>query len=154
MSSKTVERAIEQAKKAGAAAADAVLIESDMLEARVRGEEVDFVKQAREQTLGIRALVQGKEGMRSAVTSTSDLAPEMVDKMALETVELARATAEDPTAGLPDEPFAAGKCALKAIQYMASGFPSSPARWAPMPRWWPMRCAASWPGPRRSGWTA
>ncbi|MCH8890827.1 MAG: TldD/PmbA family protein [Myxococcales bacterium] len=42
-----------------------------------------------------------------ASTSTSDLSPEAVDRMAAETVTLARATAADPTAGLPDEPFAA-----------------------------------------------
>ncbi|MCP4005290.1 MAG: TldD/PmbA family protein [bacterium] len=108
MSGKAVERAIERAMQAGAAESDAVLIESDALEARVRGEEIDFVKQAREKTLGIRVLVQGKSGLRSAVTSTSDLAPEMIDKMAGETVELAHAIAEDPTAGLPEEAFAEG----------------------------------------------
>jgi PmbA protein len=43
--------------------------------------------------------------MRSASTSTSDLSAEAVDRMAAETTTLARATAADPTAGLPDEPF-------------------------------------------------
>jgi PmbA protein len=101
-----VERALARAKQAGAAAADALLVESDSIEARVRGEEIDFVKQARERTLGIRALVQGAEGLRSALTSTSDLSPAAVERMADETVALARATAEDPAAGLPEEPFA------------------------------------------------
>jgi PmbA protein len=101
-----VERALARAKQAGAAAADALLVESDSIEARVRGEEIDFVKQARERTLGIRALVQGAAGLRSALTSTSDLSPAAVERMADETVALARATAEDPAAGLPEEPFA------------------------------------------------
>ena len=99
-------RALERAKRAGADAADAVLVESEALEARVRGEEIDFVTQAREHTLGIRALVGGAAGFRSAITSTSDLSPEAVDRMAEETVALARATAEDPDAGIPEEGFA------------------------------------------------
>jgi PmbA protein len=99
-------RALERAKRAGADAADAVLVESEALEARVRGDEIDFVTQAREHTLGIRALVGGAAGFRSAITSTSDLSPEAVDRMAEETVALARATAEDPDAGIPEEGFA------------------------------------------------
>ena len=102
----TVERAIDRARRAGASAVDAILIESDSVEARVRAAEIDFVTQAHERILGIRALVASEGGMRSASTSTSDLSPEAVDRMAAETTTLARATAADPTAGLPDEPFA------------------------------------------------
>jgi PmbA protein len=98
-----VQRALDRAQSAGADAADAVVVESDSIESRVRGAEIDFVKQARERTLGIRALVGGASGMRSAITSTSDLAPEAVDRMAAESVALARATAEDPAGGLPEE---------------------------------------------------
>ncbi len=101
-----VERALDRVRAAGADAADALLVESDAIEARVRGSEIDFVKQARERTLGIRALVRGAEGASSAVTSTSDLSPAAVDRMAEETAALARATAQDPAAGLPDEDFA------------------------------------------------
>jgi PmbA protein len=102
----TVERAVDRARRAGASAVDAILIESDSIEARVRSAEIDFVTQARERVLGIRALVAGEHGARSASTSTSDLSPEAVDRMASETAALARATAADPIAGLPDEPFA------------------------------------------------
>jgi len=101
-----VERALERVKRAGADAADALLVESDAVEARVRGTEIDFVKQAREHTLGIRALVRGAGGLRSALTSTNALDLGAVDRMAQETVALARATAEDPAAGLPEEDFA------------------------------------------------
>jgi PmbA protein len=101
-----VQRAVDRARSAGADAADAVVVESDSIEARVRLAEIDFVKQARERTLGIRALVGAAGGMRSAITSTSDLAPEAVDRMAAESVALAHATAEDPTGGLPEEDFA------------------------------------------------
>ncbi len=101
-----VERALARVKRAGADEADTLLAEGDSIETRVRGEEIDFVSQARERTLGIRALVQGSKGFRSAITSTSDLSPDAVDRMAEETVALARATAEDPSAGLPESGFA------------------------------------------------
>jgi PmbA protein len=102
-----VQRAIDRASAAGADAVDAVMVEGDNLAARVRGDEIDFVVQARERILGIRALVGGARGARSAITSTSDLSARAVEHMAGEAVALARATAEDPAAGLPEEDFAA-----------------------------------------------
>ncbi len=101
-----VRRAIDRTLKAGARAADAVLVEDDSLEARARDREIDFVKQAQAKVLGIRALVPGDGGLRSAITSTSDLSSDAVDRMAEETVALARETAPDPSAGLPDDGFA------------------------------------------------
>ena len=102
----TARAAVEAARAAGADSADAVVVLADSLETRVRGDEIDFVKQARERTLGIRALVRGSDGMRSAITSTSDLGDEAVEKMAREAALLAQATAEDPAAGLPTDGFA------------------------------------------------
>jgi len=101
-----VARALEAAARAGANSSDALLVESDSLEARVRGDEVDFVSQAREHTLGIRALVGDGGGFGSAITSTSDLSEAAVERMAREAVALARATAADPTAGIPEAGFA------------------------------------------------
>ena len=99
-------RALERARAAGAEAVDAVLVEDNSLQARVRGSEIDFVSQARERCLGIRALVGGSDGLSSAVSSTSDLSMETVDQLAQQTVALARETRPDPTAGLPAEAFA------------------------------------------------
>ncbi|MGE4653055.1 MAG: TldD/PmbA family protein [Myxococcota bacterium] len=101
-----VAHALDAARLAGADAADAVLIEGDSTEVRVRGDAVDFVKQARGRTLGIRSLLAGKEGRSSAIASTSDLAAEAVERMARESVAVARATAPDPAAGLPEGGFA------------------------------------------------
>jgi PmbA protein len=101
-----VEHALARATVAGARQADALLAESDTLEARVRDEGIDFVKQARERTLGIRAFVEGPGGLRQASTSTSDLSAAAIERMAEETAALARATAPDPMAGLPEGPFA------------------------------------------------
>lgn len=97
---------LDRARQQGADAADALVMESDSVEVRVRGEQIEFVKQAAEQRLGLRAFVGHTGGLSSAVTSTSDLAPESLERLADETVALARATAPDPAAGLPDEPFA------------------------------------------------
>jgi len=101
-----VERALDAAKKSGATQTDVMLIESDDREVRVRGDEIEFVKQAQERGLGIRALVEGKQGLQTAIVSTSDLAPAAIDRMANEAVALARETAPDPNAGLPEEGFA------------------------------------------------
>jgi PmbA protein len=100
------QRALEGAKRAGAAAADSVVVEGDVLEARVRGVELEFVKQARERRLGLRVFAAGPGGLRTAVTSSSDLSADAVERLAGETVALARATAPDPAAGLPDDALA------------------------------------------------
>jgi PmbA protein len=100
-----VAHAIDLARRAGAREADAVFVDGRSYEARVRGQEIDFVKQAHEKVLGIRVLVDGPGGLRSAVTSTSDVAADAVTRMAEETVALARATAPDPHAGLPEDGF-------------------------------------------------
>ncbi len=102
-----VERALDRATRAGVAGADATLIEGDSLQVRVRGESIDFVKQAREQILGLRVFVAGGSGQSSATASTSDLSREAVERLVDETLALARATAVDPAAGLHESGFAA-----------------------------------------------
>ncbi len=100
------QRALEAVRKAGAHQADVLLVEGDDREVRVRGGEIEFVKQAQGRGLGIRALVAGPGGLRTAIVSTSDLAPQTVERMAHEAVALARETAPDPQAGLPETGFA------------------------------------------------
>lgn len=102
----SVRRAIRSATAAGADAADSILVGSESVEARVRGDEIDFVTEAREHILGIRALVAADGGFRSAITSTSDLSDAAIDRMARDAVTLARATGADPAAGLPEAGFA------------------------------------------------
>ena len=46
-----IDRVLERAKNAGAAAVDTVLVSSDNLSARVRDTEIDFVSQAKERAL-------------------------------------------------------------------------------------------------------
>jgi PmbA protein len=106
MSRDVVERALERMRQAGAAEADALLVQSEELSTRVRGDEIDFVQQARTRTLGLRALLAAGDGYAQSSTSTSDLSAEAVERMADETVALARAAAGDPAAGLPESGFA------------------------------------------------
>jgi PmbA protein len=106
LGSDAIERALARAKQAGASEADAMLLEADSVSARVRGAETDFVTQARERVLGIRTFVRRDGGLSVGSTSTSDLAPDTIDRLADEAVALARATAPDATAGLPDGGFA------------------------------------------------
>ena len=101
-----VERALARARQSGAREADVLLVEGDDREVRVRGDEIEFVKQAQERGLGLRVLVAGVGGLQSAVVSTSDLSDDAVDRMADEAVALARETAPDPSAGLPESGFA------------------------------------------------
>jgi PmbA protein len=102
-----VEHALARLRRAGADQAEATLHADTSVEVRVRGEEIDVLKQARGQSLGLRALVAAPGGgFRSATTSTSDLASEAIERLADDTVALARATAPDPYAGLPEDGFA------------------------------------------------
>jgi len=101
--------ALEAVRKAGASEADVLLVEGDDREVRVRDREIEFVKQAQGRGLGIRALVAVPGGIKTAIVSTSDLAPQAVERMAHEAVALARETAPDPHAGLPESGFASDR---------------------------------------------
>ncbi len=101
-----VRLAVAAARQAGADAADAIQIASDSVELRVRADEVEYVKQSRERTLGLRAFVRGARGLRTALVSSSDLSAGALERLAEDAVALARATAEDPDAGPPGDGFA------------------------------------------------
>ena len=105
-SSAVIERALDRMRAAGAEQADASLVEDESLEVRVRADEIEFVKQATGRGLRLRAFVAAAGGRRQGATETSDFSNAAIDRMAEETVALARATAADPAAGLPDGGFA------------------------------------------------
>jgi len=102
-----VQEIIERAKGRGGSAAEATLVEGDSFQVQVRLGEVDVVKSAREQRLGLRVFF----GRRAATAATSDLSAASLDKLAEDTCALARAAAEDPAAGLPDPDALAGNLA-------------------------------------------
>ena len=91
------ESVLKQAAKAGATAADVVVIEDESFSVQVRMRDVDTVKNAREKRLGLRLFV----GQRSATTATSDFSPASLARLVSDTKAMADATPEDSFAGMP-----------------------------------------------------
>jgi len=89
---------LRRAGARGATAADGFLIDEQHFSASVRLGQVDTVKHSREQRLSLRVFA----GRASAAASTSDLSRESLERVVDEATALARVTAEDPHAGLPD----------------------------------------------------
>jgi PmbA protein len=87
-----------RARARGASEADGFLIEEQHFSASVRLGQVDTVKHAREQRLSLRVFA----GKASAAASTSDLSRASLERVVDEATALARVTAEDASAGLPD----------------------------------------------------
>lgn len=96
---RAIEMAVALALAAGATAADGVAVESESSDTAVRLGEVEKIKLARERRLGLRCFV----GASSAVASTADFTEDALRRFAADTVEMARFTAADPAAGLPEE---------------------------------------------------
>jgi PmbA protein len=89
---------LARARARGATEADGFLIEEQHFSASVRLGQIDTVKHSREQRLSLRVFA----GKASAAASTSDLSLASLDRVVDEATALARVTAEDPHAGLPD----------------------------------------------------
>jgi PmbA protein len=87
-----------RARARGATEADGFLIEEQHFSASVRLGLVDTVTHSREQRLSLRVFA----GKASAAASTSDLSRASLERVVDEATALARVTAEDPNAGLPD----------------------------------------------------
>lgn len=87
-----------EARRHGASAADVMAAEGDALSVSVRMGEVETVKRARAKHLGLRVFL----GARSAITSSADCSRAALAALAADTCALARVTADDEYAGLPD----------------------------------------------------
>lgn len=98
-----VEATLDRLRAAGASAADCMLVEGDALDVRVRAEEIDHVTQSREKSLGVRVFVEGERGLQQAMSSSADLGEDAIGRLVEHTLALARATAGDPLAGLPQD---------------------------------------------------
>jgi PmbA protein len=96
---KTVaEKVIQRALRNGATAADVLIREDDNFSAAVRMGEIETLKQAISTTMLLRVFT----GKRTATSNTSDLSPSVVEQLVDETIEMAKLTSEDESAGLPD----------------------------------------------------
>ncbi|HWC17082.1 MAG TPA: metallopeptidase TldD-related protein [Terriglobales bacterium] len=89
---------VEHAMKAGATAADAIARDGNEFSTLVRLGEVETLKESGARALGLRVFV----GKHAAATHTSDFSREGIGRLVSGAIELARATSEDPDAGLPE----------------------------------------------------
>ena len=89
---------VERAMKSGATSADAIARDGNEFSTLVRLGEVETLKESGARALGLRVFV----GRRAAATHTSDFSHEGVERLVSSAMTLARATSEDPIAGLPD----------------------------------------------------
>ena len=93
-----VDLALKHAKKLGATNAGAEASEGCGLSVSVRKGELENVERNRDKSLGVTVYV----GHRRGNASTSDFSSAAIERTVQAAYDIARFTAEDPTAGLPD----------------------------------------------------
>ncbi len=93
-----VDLALSHAKRLGASDAAAEASEGSGLSVSVRKGELENVERNRDKSLGVTVYL----GQRRGNASTSDFSPAAVRQTVQAAYDIARFTAEDPVAGLPD----------------------------------------------------
>mgnify|MGYP000231597535 CR=1 FL=1 len=93
-----VDRALAHAKKLGATDAGAEASEGCGLSVSVRKGELETVERNRDKSLGVTVYL----GNRRGNASTSDFSSAAIQQTVQAAYDIARFTAEDPVAGLPD----------------------------------------------------
>jgi PmbA protein len=91
-------RLVEDAKRAGADAADAIAVRAMSVSVQVRDGAVEESERSEGDDVGLRVFV----GKRQAVVSTNDLTADGMRGLAERAVAMARVAPEDPYAGLAD----------------------------------------------------
>jgi PmbA protein len=89
---------LAMAKAKGASHGDVVMVDGESFFVTVRLGEVEKISQAQEKRLGLRLF----HGSSSASASTSDISKKSIERLVDDTVQMARATAQDPFSGLPE----------------------------------------------------
>jgi PmbA protein len=89
---------ITKAKKAGADAADAMLIDAASVSVGVRLGQIETLERSESGDLGLRVLV----GKKQAMVSATDRRPEMLDQLVERAVAMAKLAPEDEFCGLAD----------------------------------------------------
>jgi PmbA protein len=90
---------LQRARKAGADAADAMLVESRGLAVTRRLGQLEKVERAESHDLGLRVFV----GRRQAIVSTGELDTAALDRLVEQALAIARAVPEDRYAGLAEQ---------------------------------------------------
>lgn len=89
---------IQRARRAGADAADALLVDAASLSLSTRLGQPEGLERSEAGDLGLRVFV----GRRMAVVSSTDRSPRMLAELAERAVAMARAVPEDPFCGIAD----------------------------------------------------
>lgn len=92
----SVEALVEQARIAGADAADALYVGSESQSVQVRLGGLEHVDRSEGEEMGLRVFV----GQRSASVASSDFSPEAMQELVARAIAMAREAPEDPYAGL------------------------------------------------------
>ena len=107
-----IEDALSLARKKGASDAAAEVSEGAGLSVSVRKGKLENVERNRDKTVGITVYL----GQRRGNATTSDFSPEALERTVQAAYDIARHTAEDPAAGLPDAAdIATGKAARRDL---------------------------------------
>lgn len=107
-----IEDALSLARKKGASDAAAEVSEGAGLSVSVRKGKLENVERNRDKTVGITVYL----GQRRGNATTSDFSPEALERTVQAAYDIARHTAEDPAAGLPDATdIATGKAARRDL---------------------------------------
>jgi PmbA protein len=89
---------VARAKKSGATAAEAVVLEGSEFSTLVRLGQVETLKESGSRAVGLRVFL----GRRAASTYSSDFTLEGIERLVKGALELAHVTSKDPFSGLPD----------------------------------------------------
>lgn len=89
---------VERAKKLGADVAEALVVKSSELSAKVRLGEAELIEEAGSHAMGLRVIKDG----RAATTYTSDPTESGLDALVADAMELAKLSEPDPMALPPD----------------------------------------------------
>ncbi len=89
---------LDRAKRAGATAADAILVRSTSLSVSVRTGKVEHIERSESSDLGLRVF----KGHKQAIIATSDLRSNKLDELVRRVLDMADATPDDPYAGLAE----------------------------------------------------
>ncbi|MBI2733018.1 MAG: metalloprotease PmbA [Aquabacterium sp.] len=107
-----IEDTLAIAKKLGATDAAAEVSEGAGLSVSVRKGKLENVERNRDKSIGVSVYV----GQRRGNASTSDFSPQALEQTVRAAYDIARYTAEDPAAGLPDvEDLALGRAAKRDL---------------------------------------
>ncbi len=117
---------IAAARRAGADAADAILVEGLSLSQAQRLGKTENLERAEGRDLGLRVFI----GRRQAIVSSSDLSPAALDELVGRALSMARGVPEDPFCGLAPEELLARETPDLDIDDDAEPSPETLIDWA------------------------